>query len=201
MTFHGGIRPAEGFSMCLALLVALGIPAKAQVQTAQAQVPDVRNPATKAAAEWSASRNCSLPPNGSQVVAEKMIALAPTVSTKHSKYSLDAQRQNEVVTAFTTAYLDSLPKQSGAQAGGCAITRESIQTTQFPPIFMDPDTGVLEIDGSQAKADIYIDGSKKGSIKQAFVLSAGKHTWKTMKCAESIQIAPNDAKTVYCSKQ
>lgn len=200
MTFHRGLWTAEVFAVFVALLLTQSVPAKAQFQTAQAQVENVRSAATRAATDWSATRNCSLPLNGTQLVGEKMTALAPAVSTKRLKYSLETERQNQVVMAFTTAYLDSLPRQA-AQPGSCAITRESIQSTQFPPVFMDPDTGVLEVDGSQDKADIYIDGSKKGSIKQAFVLSAGKHLWKTMKCTESIQIAANDTRKVYCRKQ
>ena len=76
-----------------------------------------------------------------------------------------------------------------------------IQLGSLPAVFNDPDNGFLLIDGSEGNADIYIDGNKKGSIKQMFVLSSGKHTWRTMKCEETIQIAPNDTKKVSCSKQ
>lgn len=200
MTFDRGLRPLKVFAVCVALTVAHGL-AIAQFGTVQQQAQDVQSASTKAAADWSATRKCSLPSNGSQLVAQKMAALAPTVSTRSSKYRLETGRQNQVVTAFTAAYLDSLPKQAGIQPGSCAISQESIQATQFPPVFMDPDTGFLEVDGSQANADIYIDGRKKGSIKQTFVLSSGKHTWKTMRCAESIQIEPNDVRQVYCSKR
>lgn len=134
-------------------------------------------------------------------MAEKMTTLAPTVSTRRLKYNLQTERQNQVVMALTTAYLDSLSTQAGPRPDTCGITLESIQSTKFPSVFTDPDSGVLEVDGSQSKADIYIDSSRKGSIKQAFALSSGPHTWKTMKCEESIQIAPNDTKKVYCSKQ
>jgi hypothetical protein len=199
MTFYRGVRFAEIFAVCAELLMAQGVPAAGQLQAQQAQVQDIRSAATKAATDWSATRNCPLPSNGTQVAAEKMIKLAPTVSTRRSKCHLETDRQNQVVTALTTAYLDSLSKQASSPPESCGLTLKSIQSTEFPVIFGDPDSGFLEIDGSQDKADIYIDGSRKGSIKQVFVLSSGKHTWRTMKCEESIEIAPNDSRKVYCS--
>lgn len=183
------------------LMSAHVVPAKAQLQTQQVRIEDVRVVAAKAATEWSATRGCGLPRNGNQVVAEKMTTLVPAVSAKRLKYNLRTEQQARVVTAFTTAYLDSLSKQAGPLPESCFISLESIQSTQFSAVFLDPDSGVLEVDGNQKKADIYIDGSKKGLIKQAFALSAGRHTWKTMKCDDVVQIAPNDNKQVYCSKQ
>ncbi len=201
MTLRRGIRLAQVFATCIEFLVAQGVPSAGQSQTQQTQVQYIRSAATRAATDWSATHNCSLPSDGSQAVAEKMIKLAPTVSKRRLKYGLEADRQNQVVTSLTTVYLDSLPKQAGSQPEPCNITLKSIQSTELPTVFGDPDSGFLEVDGSQEKADIYIDGNRKGSIKQLFVLSSGKHTWRTMKCEDTIQITPNDTKNVYCAKR
>jgi len=82
----------------------------------------------------------------------------------------------------------------------CSVSIEAIQSVPFPSVFSQPGSGVLEIDGSQANADIYIDSVKKGSIKQAFAVSAGKHRWRTMKCDEDVQVAADETKKMYCSR-
>lgn len=103
--------------------------------------------------------------------------------------------------ALTAAYLDTVAAPNGTRPTLCVLAPESIQSTQFPLIFKEPDTGVLDVNGSQERAPIFIDGIRKGSIRQAFVLSIGEHTWKTMKCEERVQIAANETKRVDCKKQ
>ena len=195
-----GIRLRGALALCVQLLLAQEFTAIAQSQTQEAQVESIRKTATTTAANWGTTHDCILPLDGTQAVADKMTTLAPAVSTRRVKYDLPTQRQKDVVTALTTAYLDSLLKPS-ALPFRCPSSFELIQSGSLPAVFNDPDSGFLLIDGSQGKADIYIDGNKKGSIKQTFVLSPGKHTWRTMKCEEAIQIAPNDTKKVFCSKQ
>jgi hypothetical protein len=195
-----GIRLRGAFALCVLLILAQGFAAVAQSQTQEVQVESIRKTATTTVANWGTTHNCVLSLDGTQAVADKMTTLAPAVSMRRLKYDLPAQRQKEVITALTTAYLDSLFKQA-ALPFRCPSSFELIQSGSLPAAFNDPDSGFLLIDGSEAKADIYIDGNKKGSIKQMFVLSSGKHTWRTMKCEETIQIAPNDTKRVFCSKQ
>jgi hypothetical protein len=194
------IRLSGVFALCLQPVLAQEVAAVAQPQSQEAQVESIRKTAATTAANWGTTHNCVLPLDGKQAVADKMTTLAPAVSKRRLKYDLPAQRQKEVINALTTAYLDSLLKPA-APPFHCPSSSEMVQSGSLPAVFNDPDSGFLLIDGSEGKADIYIDGNKKGSIMQMFVLSSGKHTWRTMKCEETIQIAPNDTKKVFCSKQ
>jgi hypothetical protein len=198
MTVNKALRAFAGISM--AALVVMGVVVVAQPQNQPAQLDDVRSAAARAATDWSVTRNCRLPANGGQIVGNKMTGLGADLSARWSKHSLPPGQQNGLVMGFTTAYLDSLATQTGLPPGSCFISEGAIQSAPFPSVFSDPDSGVLEIDGSEAKAAIYIDGAEKGSIRQAFAVSAGKHRWRTMKCEEDVQIEANETKKVYCSK-
>lgn len=200
------IRLGGLFALCVQLLLVQGFTTTAQSQ-AREEVESVRATARSTVESWGKTHDCAFPIAGAQAVADKMTTLAPAVSARRVKYDLSDQRKDEVVVALTTAYLDALskpepkPDSKPPLVFRCSVSLESIQSAAVPAIFNDPDSGFLLIDGSQDKADIYIDGRKKGQIQQTFILSTGKHIWRTMKCEEPIQISPNELKKVFCSKQ
>lgn len=106
-----------------------------------------------------------------------------------------------MIKGIAYAYLDEATvSEFGPNRRNCRLNAAILAKYMLPPVATNPDTGVLDVDGSRRGADIYIDGVKKGNIRQAFILSVGPHRWKTMKCEEQVEIAPNGTKKVHCNK-
>ncbi len=152
--------------------------------------------------EWAATRGCRVTPNGVKWVVMNMKGTANAFEEKRVKFALSPQEETMVIKGAAQAYLDQASVQEfGSLRKGCVVNEAVLTKFPFPPAAKNPDTGILDIDGSERGADIFIDGDKKGNIRQAFILSIGDHTWKTMKCEESVQVSPQVTKKVYCSKK
>lgn len=149
--------------------------------------------------EWNATRGCEITPDAEKVLLGQMEEIADTIRAKQVKYHLSSFQQKTVIKGIAYAYLDEVSvKEFGALRRNCRLNAARLVNHRLPPVAKNPDAGYLDVNGSTQGAEIYIDGEKKGYIRQKFILSVGSHLWKTMKCEERIEITPNETKTVYC---
>jgi len=152
--------------------------------------------------EWTSTRNCRVTPDGEKVVQARVGEATSAIALKTQKYGLTKKEEVAAIKGVTKAYLDVASVQEfGPFRKDCVLTGLLLERASLPPLATSPDTGILEIDGLQTGADIFIDGDRKGVIRQAFVLSVGPHRWKTMKCEEIVQVAAKDDKKLFCRKK
>lgn len=152
--------------------------------------------------EWTATRKCRVTADGGKVVVARLGAVTSVMETKAEKYSLSSNEQSAAVKGVVKAYLDAASlEEFGAYRQGCVLTGSLLEGRFLPPLASSPDTGILEVDGSQIGADIFLDGDRKGVIKQAFVLSVGQHKWKTMKCEGVVEIVAKEEKKQFCARK
>lgn len=152
--------------------------------------------------EWSATRRCKITPDAADVLVTKVQEAADTIQTKRLKYGLSPPQEQMAIRGITTAYLDEVSvARFGPNRRNCRINAAILANHILPALAKNPDTGILDIDGAEPGAEIYVDGVKKGYIRQSFIVSAGSHLWKTMKCQEQVHVTPNDIKAVYCKKK
>lgn len=152
--------------------------------------------------EWEASRGCGVSAEGANLLARRFTALSDVLETKSLKYKLTQAEDVSAVRGMVIAYLDHASLETfGPHRKGCYVDAAVVRKVGLPPILANPDTGILDINGSHIGADIFIDGVKKGNIRQAFVLSVGGHTWKSMKCEERVEIRANETLNRYCDKK
>lgn len=157
---------------------------------------------TEGTEEWASTRGCQITQDGVRYVSAKMEGTADTLKVKGMRFGLTPIEERWVIKGVAQAYLDQVSvEEFGPARSGCVMNARVLMKYTLPAAARNPDTGILDVDGSRPGADIFIDGKKKGNIRQAFILSIGEHTWRTMKCEQSVQISPRETRRVYCSKK
>ena len=151
--------------------------------------------------EWAAARGCSVTADASKTLISKMSAFGETIERRTLK--LTWEEAAPIIKGVTHVYLDKASIQGfGRDRKNCVVDEQLLKKVSFPQSAGNPSTGILEVNGSQGGADIWIDDEKKGSISQAFILSVGRnHKWKTMRCEEDVRIIADEFKKVYCDKK
>ena len=153
----------------------------------------------RAAGRWAESRPCLVTAEAKQAIA---VAFKPlltgTLVQKAQKYDMDEKTARLIIENSTESYLDLLKSSPELRGQACAIDTGTVVAFAIPKPNLAPETGYLLIDGLERGADIFINGERKGQIQARFVLSVGRHTWKTMKCEEAIDVRLNESISRYC---
>jgi len=113
---------------------------------------------------------------------------------------MDPSQTRAAVKNTTQAYLGSLRHQIPEFGSSCNVAEGYVLAWGIPNEFKEIDSGYLEIDGTKKGAEIFIDGVKKGKIRQKFVVSVGTHKWKAMKCEETVYVNANEEIYRRCDK-
>ena len=149
---------------------------------------------------WAESRPCAVPADIAETVAEQMAANSAAFADRTARYNLTMTEESDTIRSTVYAYLDDVSMPTRIADSPCVVASQHLSVATVSVLARNPDTGFLDVDGRMPGAEIFIDGERKGIVRQMFVVSVGSHVWKTMGCEDRIVIAANETRRVRCDK-